>query len=87
MYGTLARGRKEAKRKREKHKGPLQSVDLLQLRLQLVGAQRRQIRVAANVFLANVDVGDGALAGDLLESVLDAVTVALLVQLVDLFHP
>lgn len=36
------------------------------------------------MLLANVDVGDGALAGDLLEGVLDVATVALLVQLVDL---
>ena len=48
------------------------------LELALLGLE---IRVAANVLLGNVDVGDGALAADLLEGVLDGAAVRLLVEL------
>lgn len=80
LHGKLSRARTE---KDEKTEGSLQSINLPQLRLQL-GAQGRQVRVAANVLCANEDVGDGALAGDLLEGRLEVVAVLLLVQLVDL---
>lgn len=51
------------------------TANLLQLRLE-AGAERVQVRVAADVLLAKEDVGHGALAGDLLEGVLDGAAVA-----------
>ena len=48
------------------------------LELALLGLE---VRVAANVFAADVDVGDGALARDLLEGVLDGGAVVDLVEL------
>lgn len=43
-----------------------------------------EVRVATDVDLANEDVGDGALAGHLVQGVLDVIAVALLVELVGL---
>jgi hypothetical protein len=49
----------------------LDGADLLEQRLELVGGQQGlEVRVAANVLLADVDVGNGALARNCLESVL-----------------
>jgi len=46
--------------------------------------QALQVRVAANVLLVDVDVGHGALAVDLLESILEVAAFGDLVELYDL---
>lgn len=53
----------------------LNSASLPQLRRE-AGAERRQVRVAADVLLVDKDVGNGALARKLLEGVLDDAAVA-----------
>jgi hypothetical protein len=59
------------------NKGFLQGPSLLQQAGQF-GLARLQIRVATDVFLVDEDVGDGALVGDLLQSVLDGSAVLFL---------
>lgn len=54
----------------------LESASLGEEGLELARAAKAlDVRVAANVLLGNVDVGDGALAGDLFECVLDSTAV------------
>lgn len=54
----------------------LESASLGEEGLELArAAEALDVRVAANVLLGNVDVGDGALAGDLFECVLDSTAV------------
>lgn len=54
---------------------------LLEHSLEILALDLLQVRVAANVLLVDEDVGHGALARHLGESLLDVITVVLLVQL------
>lgn len=54
----------------------LESAGLLEKVLELAALEQAlQVRVAANVLLGDEAVGDGALAGDLVEGVLDGAAV------------
>jgi hypothetical protein len=62
-----------------------QNASLLEEAVEFAGiAQALQIRVAANVLLVDVDVGHGALAVELLESILEVAAFGDLIELYDL---
>jgi hypothetical protein len=49
--------------------------NLFQQYLQLLGASSLEIRVATDVLLSNEDIGYGALAGDIVQGLLDSVAI------------